>query len=203
MKNKNLYKDADLTIIKALTEETTAALEVTFAAWNNNSTPHFIRSNDIDLIEFLGKCEFTTDGQWRWCGTKLPGGYGIFRKQYAHRWIFEKWFSVRLPNELRVCHLFNQPSDVSPFNLFAAPQKVNLLHASQQGRLSAPRPRLTLEDKQNIFTRFSGGEACWAIAASTGKSHTTVFRLKKLYNELTALSKQLEPLTKKDDQEVV
>lgn len=130
----------------------------------------------------LGSC-------WIWLGNKLPRGYGNFSNDkariYAHRfsWLLAHPGEV-IPDRIYVLHRCDNPPCVRPSHLFLGTHLENVRDAVNKGR--HPHGEGMKQSKANdtivreLRARHAEGTATYdELAAETGLSKTTVFRIVK------------------------
>lgn len=81
-------------------------------------------------------------GCWLYDGEHVPFGYGRFRisgkrgspiRVLAHRYAYELWVG-KIPDDMVVMHLCDNPTCCNPSHLKAAPQRENVIDMVQKGR---------------------------------------------------------------------
>jgi hypothetical protein len=80
-----------------------------------------------------------TNNCWEWTRSLNSQGYGNFslgqHKVYrAHRWIYEYVHNKKLPKDIYVCHVCDNPKCVRPDHLFEGTQKDNMQDMIQKKR---------------------------------------------------------------------
>lgn len=88
---------------------------------------------------FWGQVHKTQDC-WIWRGSRLPSGYGKFKKKLTHRISWEL-HNGPIPKGLLVCHHCDNPPCVRPDHLFLGTVKTNAQDMVRKGRCHPPRLR--------------------------------------------------------------
>lgn len=129
----------------------------------------------------LGRC-------WEWTASRIWSGYGQFRDGSskmtgAHRFAYEQTQGP-LPEGAMVLHRCDNPPCVNPTHLFLGDNSVNMLDASEKGRLNprrgaaSPLARLTEEKVQMIRTLLASGARSKDVAEVFHVHPVTVSRIK-------------------------
>lgn len=77
------------------------------------------------------------DACWPWTGGKSAGGYGMFRKVYAHRAAYEAAHGA-VPDGLIVCHRCDNKPCCNPAHLYAGTYADNARDAVERGQWKKP-----------------------------------------------------------------
>lgn len=79
------------------------------------------------FLQWVTKME---DGCWIWEGSRLPNGYGTFRKTTAHRVAYSLWYGAAQLDGNDIDHTCNVKLCVNPAHLDAQTHKVNTMRRS-------------------------------------------------------------------------
>ncbi len=120
------------------------------------------------------------DGCWLWVGSKLPKGYGMLAKTYAHRFSYEIHTGT-IPAGLLVCHSCDNPSCVRPDHLFLGTYKENTQDMIRKGRTNGPKgtraARAKLTELQVLEIR-AATDGPSAIAKRFNLNESTVCKIR-------------------------
>ena len=111
--------------------------------------------------DFLSK--LTPQGECLiWSGTRNNGGYGSYRRWFAHRFSYEQVYGM-IPKGLQIDHLCRQRACVNPLHLEAVTCRENLLRgntitASQVLRTHCPKNHEYTE--ANTYVQIGNGRSC-------------------------------------------
>lgn len=136
--------------------------------------------------KFMDKVKKTTWGCWEWLGSLSHNGYGQLKrkgKHYrAHRYAYSMLVG-RIPDELVVMHLCDNPKCVNPKHLRAGTRKENTEDCVKKGRLNTARgenhTRAKLSDKEvgEIRKQYNEGKTQTEIGRIYGVGQDTVSRI--------------------------
>lgn len=93
-----------------------------------------------DWKAFYEKICFGLSTCWYWRGAKNHLGYGLFKRNRAHRFAYQ-YFNGPIPQGLSVLHKCDVRNCVNPEHLFVGTQLENMKDAITKGRLKTPTPQ--------------------------------------------------------------
>jgi hypothetical protein len=123
----------------------------------------------------LGPC-------WVWKNALHTGGYGVLRipgekknaRAHVYAWTLE---NGPVPAGMFVLHHCDNRACVRASHLFVGTHKDNMEDAAEKGRLSSPKPQLSLEQIESILVDVAAGALTYAqIAEKYGTTARTVQR---------------------------
>jgi hypothetical protein len=147
------------------------------------STRRFAAQNPMDgffshiSIDPVTRC-------WNWIGARDEAGYGLFRRNRAHRHLFQQAVGD-IPPGVLVLHRCDNPGCVSPAHLFLGNHQDNVDDMLLKGRGNKARgeaagnARLTADDVINIRRDDRTQEK---IASDYGVAQTTISAIKRKLN---------------------
>ena len=71
---------------------------------------------------------------WPWTGPRHSAGYGLFRRQYAHRLALESALGRPLGSGMEACHSCDNPPCCNPAHLFEGTHQDNVRDMAAKGR---------------------------------------------------------------------
>jgi len=120
---------------------------------------------------------------WPWVGFRVPGGYGMYNQQAAHRQVYELLIGP-IPAAMFVCHHCDNPACCNPAHLFLGTPKDNSQDMVRKGRTKAPRgskagaSKLIEEQVLAIRERYSrGGISQRALGQQYGVSQRSIHNI--------------------------
>lgn len=107
--------------------------------------------------------EIKPDGCWQWTGNKTTAhGYGVFlvngRKFRAHRYFYEFFNSTRIPPDMVIDHLCQNPGCVNPQHMEVVTQGVN----ARRGTMKTECMRGHPYSGDNLYITPDGTKKCRA-----------------------------------------
>jgi hypothetical protein len=143
----------------------------------------------LTTIDLLAKLD--TEGGiaccWRWLGAKTSFGHGIFSRyckhQLAHRWFYEFFHNEKVPNDLIVRHLCDNPSCCNPTHLLIGTQRENVQDAYNRHRRVHPW-KISRDVLAQIYTLKEQGLMNKDIAARLNISRQVVSKYLRFKKEV-------------------
>jgi hypothetical protein len=97
--------------------------------------------NTLDLLSKLD-AEGGLNSCWPWLFAKTNFGHGVFSKnnktQLAHRWFYEFFYCKKVPSNLVIRHICDNPSCCNPMHLLLGSQQENIQDAYNRKRRTHP-----------------------------------------------------------------
>lgn len=107
-------------------------------------------------------------GCWDWKAAKQSKGYGCFgwggsgKSVLAHRWIYEHFNDVKIPEEMTIDHLCKNKGCVNPEHMEIVTRVTNSLRGSQNAAKTHCLHGHSIIDPANVKMRSDGRRTCLA-----------------------------------------